>query len=70
MPSADRSDAGRRSTKRLECFRDEDPEVLGLPRGGVPVAVEVARATGTPMDVIVVRKVGLLYQGIRAGKEP
>jgi putative phosphoribosyl transferase len=43
-------------------FRDEDVVVLGLPRGGVPVAFEVARALGAPLDVIVVRKLGLPFQ--------
>jgi len=62
MPFSDRSDAGRRLAKRLERFRHEDPVVLGLPRGGVPVAFEVARALGAPLDVIVVRKLGLPFQ--------
>lgn len=43
-------------------LRDEDVVVLGLPRGGVAVAAEVARALGAPLDVIVVRKLGLPYQ--------
>jgi putative phosphoribosyl transferase len=47
---------------RLEHFRGEDVVVLGLPRGGVPVAFEVARALGAPLDVIVVRKLGLPFQ--------
>lgn len=55
----DRSDAGRRLAARLVHLRGEDPIVLGLPRGGVPVAAEVARALGAPLDVIVVRKLGV-----------
>jgi putative phosphoribosyl transferase len=54
----DRSDAGRRLAQRLEEFRGQDLVVLGLPRGGVPVAAEVARALALPLDVVVVRKVG------------
>ncbi len=59
---ADRVDAGRRLAGRLGHLRGEDVVVLGLPRGGVPVAVEVARALGAPLDVIVVRKLGLPQQ--------
>jgi putative phosphoribosyl transferase len=62
MPFADRSDAGRRLATRLQHLRDEDVVVLGLPRGGVPVAFEVAKALGAPLDVIVVRKLGLPFQ--------
>ncbi len=55
----DRSDAGRRLAHRLEFLRGEELVVLGLPRGGVPVAYEVAKALGRPLDVLVVRKLGL-----------
>jgi len=54
----DRSDAGRRLALALERYRGADTIVVGLPRGGVPVASEVARALGAPLDVCVVRKVG------------
>ncbi|HWG09288.1 MAG TPA: phosphoribosyltransferase family protein [Solirubrobacteraceae bacterium] len=54
----DRHDAGRRLALVLERFRTEQPVVLAMPRGGVPVAVEVARALDAPLDVAVVRKVG------------
>jgi putative phosphoribosyl transferase len=54
----DRVDAGRRLAFALEPYRDEAPIVLGLPRGGVPVAYEVARALKAPLDVWVVRKLG------------
>src|ERR1039457_1063578 len=62
MVFADRDDAGRRLADRLGHLRDEPVVVLGLPRGGVPVALEVARALGAPLDVIVVRKLGVPFQ--------
>ncbi|GMT99428.1 phosphoribosyltransferase [Corallococcus caeni] len=56
----DRVDAGRRLARRLleAGYTGEDTVVVGLPRGGVPVAYEVASALGAPLDVCVVRKVG------------
>lgn len=56
----DRADAGRQLAARLSRYRDR-PEVvvLGLPRGGIPVAYEVARALHAPLDVFLVRKLGL-----------
>jgi putative phosphoribosyl transferase len=59
---ADRLDAGRRLAARLEHLRGEPVVVLGLPRGGVPVAAEVARTLGAPLDVLVVRKLGVPFQ--------
>lgn len=60
MVFRDRADAGRMLAKRLERYADRDDVlVLGLPRGGVPVAYEVARALHAPLDVFVVRKLGL-----------
>lgn len=59
---ADRADAGRRLGARLAEDPPPDPVVLGLPRGGVPVAAEVAGVLGAPLDVLVVRKVGVPWQ--------
>ncbi|MFI0433932.1 MAG: phosphoribosyltransferase family protein, partial [Candidatus Nanopelagicales bacterium] len=53
-----RHEAGRRLAEQLLPLADEHPVVLGLARGGVPVAVEVAKALGTVVDVLVVRKLG------------
>ena len=58
----DRTEAGRRLADRLSAWRDTEVVVLGLPRGGVPVAAEVARALHAPLDVLVVRKVGVPWQ--------
>ncbi len=62
MSFADRRDAGRRLAARLRFLRGEDAVVLALPRGGVPVALEVAQALALPLDVIVVRKLGVPFQ--------
>lgn len=61
MVFADRVDAGRQLATRLEHLRAENVVILGLPRGGVPVAAEVARALHAPLDVIVVRKIGVPF---------
>jgi putative phosphoribosyl transferase len=58
----DRREAGRTLATKLGHLRGEDVVVVGLPRGGVPVAAEVARALDAPLDVIVVRKLGVPYQ--------
>jgi putative phosphoribosyl transferase len=59
---ADRVDAGRQLSERLLHLRGRDVVVLGLPRGGIPVAFQVAEALHAPLDVIVVRKLGVPYQ--------
>ena len=58
----DRVDAGHQLAQRLDHLHDQDLVVLGLPRGGVPVAFEVAEALGAPLDVLVVRKLGVPFQ--------
>src|SRR5215468_4676737 len=58
----DRTDAGQALARSLDPLRGTDMVVLGLPRGGVPVAYEVAKALSAPLDVIVVRKLGVPYQ--------
>jgi predicted phosphoribosyltransferase len=60
---ADRADAGRALARALATYRQApDAVVLGLPRGGVPVAFEIAQALDLPLDVLVVRKLGLPWQ--------
>jgi predicted phosphoribosyltransferase len=58
----DRHDAGRRLAAILRDRKLRNPIVLGLPRGGVPVAYEVAAALAAPLDVVVVRKLGVPWQ--------
>lgn len=55
---ADRRDAGRRLAERLLPLAPEEPVVVALPRGGVPIAHEVALALGAPLDILAVRKLG------------
>lgn len=62
MPFIDRRDAGRRLGRALHDLRGESCVVLGLPRGGVPVAREVALELDAPLDVIIVRKLGVPFQ--------
>jgi putative phosphoribosyl transferase len=58
----DRRDAGQALVSEIRCCDLEDPLILGLPRGGIPVAFEVATALGAPLDVIIVRKLGAPFQ--------
>lgn len=54
----DRIDAGQRLAEQLTPYKDQECVVLALPRGGVPVAVEIARKLSSPMDLVWVRKIG------------
>lgn len=58
MVFADRVDAGCRLAEALKRFKERRPVVLALPRGGVPVGYEIARALEAPLDVVIVRKIG------------
>lgn len=58
----DRVDAGRQLAAALCGMKLDDPVVLALPRGGVPVAAEVARALRAPLDLVLVRKIGAPFQ--------
>ena len=62
MMFADRRDAGRRLARELQRFRRENPVVLGLARGGVPIGCEIALALHAPLDVLLVRKIGVPWQ--------
>lgn len=62
MPFTDRTDAGRKLARALESYRGQDAVVLALPRGGLPVAKEVAETLAAPIDLILVRKIGVPAQ--------
>lgn len=62
MPFTDRRDAGRRLAKVLLDYRRRKPVILALPRGGVPVAAEIADALAAPLDLLIVRKIGVPFQ--------
>jgi putative phosphoribosyl transferase len=62
MPFRNRSEAGQRLAAALAEYRREHVTVLALPRGGVPVAAEIAQALEAPLDLILVRKVGVPFQ--------
>ncbi len=76
MPFIDRSDAGRQLAQALARYKTQQPVVLALPRGGVPVAAEIAAALQAPLDLVIVRKVGVPWQpelamgAIADGKSP
>jgi len=62
MPFRNRAEAGQRLAKALAHYRDQSPVVLALPRGGVPVAAEVAAALDAPLDLVLVRKIGVPFE--------
>jgi putative phosphoribosyl transferase len=59
---ADRKTAGRQLSQRLQYLRHEEPVVLALPRGGVPVGFEIAEELDAPLDIVLVRKIGVPWQ--------
>ena len=62
MRFVNRSHAGRKLARLLDHLRDEPCVVLGLPRGGIPVGFEVARSLSAPLEVLLVRKLGVPFQ--------
>ena len=58
----DRKDAGEHLAARLLDFKDKNPVVLALPRGGVAIGFEIARILGAPLDIVLVRKIGVPWQ--------
>jgi putative phosphoribosyl transferase len=62
MPFKNRSEAGQKLARALSHYKDQHPVILALPRGGVPVAAEVAAALDAPLDLILVRKIGVPFQ--------
>jgi putative phosphoribosyl transferase len=76
MLFADRTDAGTQLAERMLARKESSPVVLALPRGGVPVGFEIARALGAPLDLVLVRKIGapceeeLAIGAVADGSEP
>jgi len=62
MSFKNRSDAGRKLAARLASYKDQKPVILALPRGGVPVGAEIAEALDAPLDLVLVRKIGVPLQ--------
>ena len=62
MKFADRADAGRRLAAQLAHLKERQPVILALPRGGVAVGFEIAQALDAPLDVVLVRKIGVPWQ--------
>jgi putative phosphoribosyl transferase len=76
MTFTDRSDAGRQLAAKLAHLKDANAVVLALPRGGVPVGFEIARTLAAPLDLLLVRKIGVPWQpelalgAVADGKQP
>jgi predicted phosphoribosyltransferase len=76
MVFQNRTDAGRKLARALTKYKSRHPVVLALPRGGVPVAAEVAAALDAPLDLVLVRKIGVPTQpelamgAVTDGKQP
>ena len=62
MSFYDRTDAGRRLAAELQKFKGEDVVVFALPRGGAPVAEPIATLLNAPLDLVLVRKIGVPFQ--------
>jgi putative phosphoribosyl transferase len=62
LPFRDRAEAGRKLAVALAGYKEREPVILALPRGGVAVAAEVAAALDAPLDLILVRKIGVPFQ--------
>jgi putative phosphoribosyl transferase len=62
MPFKNRVDAGRKLAKALSDYKRQQPVILALPRGGVLVAAEIAAAFNAPLDLVLVRKIGVPFQ--------
>jgi putative phosphoribosyl transferase len=76
MPFINRTDAGRQLAKALIDYKTQSPVILALPRGGVPVAAEIASMLDAPLDLVLVRKIGVPFQpelamgAVVDGREP
>jgi putative phosphoribosyl transferase len=76
MPFSNRVEAGRQLAKALTAYKQQHPVVLALPRGGVPVAAEIAASLEAPLDLVLVRKIGVPFQpelamgAVVDGREP
>jgi len=62
MPFSNRTEAGRKLAKALAFYKEQHPVILALPRGGAPVAAEIATALEAPLDLVLVRKIGVPFQ--------
>lgn len=62
MSFLNRAEAGRQLAAALAQYRDDHPVILALPRGGVPIAAEIAKALDAPLDLLLVRKIGAPFQ--------